>query len=266
MKSEHRHELKTNELAEWIANIPQWCRDNLRMIIYVSAVAVVVVVVVFLKWYNKNVELVQKQHDFTKIVSAVERIKFQTLQAQQQGLDASYMLMQTSDNLNAAARNAASDSMAALALIKQAETIRSELHYRSTPFAEDYLRARISKAKDLYADALNKPSASSSLKASAKFGIGLCEEELGNFDLAAKTYREITQSDDLASAPAAVSAIYRLETMADYRQNVFLLPAKQPEQIAPIVPQIQPQFLSQPSDANLKVVEPNIVASPPAGP
>jgi len=43
MKAEHRHELKTNELAEWIANLPQWARDNGRMVIYLSVVAVLVI-------------------------------------------------------------------------------------------------------------------------------------------------------------------------------------------------------------------------------
>ena len=56
MKSEHRHELKTNELAEWIGNLPQWARENRRMIIYVSVVAVLVIGSASWYWYNKNVE------------------------------------------------------------------------------------------------------------------------------------------------------------------------------------------------------------------
>ncbi|MBA7624503.1 hypothetical protein ES703_31912 [subsurface metagenome] len=43
MKSKHRHDLKTNELAEWIGNLPQWARENHRTIIYVSVVAVLVI-------------------------------------------------------------------------------------------------------------------------------------------------------------------------------------------------------------------------------
>ncbi len=33
MKSEHRHELKTNELAEWIANFPTWAKENAKVLI-----------------------------------------------------------------------------------------------------------------------------------------------------------------------------------------------------------------------------------------
>ena len=59
MKSEHRHELKTNELAEWIAHLPQWTRENLRTIIYVSVVAVLVIGSSFWYWRKRNVETVQ---------------------------------------------------------------------------------------------------------------------------------------------------------------------------------------------------------------
>ena len=33
MKAEHRHELKTNELVEWLTNLPQWANENLTTII-----------------------------------------------------------------------------------------------------------------------------------------------------------------------------------------------------------------------------------------
>ena len=45
MKSDHRHELKTNELAEWLGNLPEWTKENLVTIIAVVVVVVVVVVV-----------------------------------------------------------------------------------------------------------------------------------------------------------------------------------------------------------------------------
>jgi len=40
MKAEHRHELKTNELAEWIAGLPEWTRKHLIIIIIVLVVVV----------------------------------------------------------------------------------------------------------------------------------------------------------------------------------------------------------------------------------
>ena len=42
MKSEHRHELKTNELADWIAHVPDFVRNNLRTIIGVSLIIIAI--------------------------------------------------------------------------------------------------------------------------------------------------------------------------------------------------------------------------------
>ena len=33
MKAEHRHELVTNELADWIGNLPNFIKQNIRPII-----------------------------------------------------------------------------------------------------------------------------------------------------------------------------------------------------------------------------------------
>ena len=43
MKSDHRHELKTNELAEWLRNLPEWTKENLVTIIIVVVVVAVLV-------------------------------------------------------------------------------------------------------------------------------------------------------------------------------------------------------------------------------
>ena len=47
MKSDHRHELKTNELADWLAHFPEWANQNRTNIIAVA----VVLAVVFDLWY-----------------------------------------------------------------------------------------------------------------------------------------------------------------------------------------------------------------------
>ena len=59
MKAEHRHELKTNELAEWIANLPQWASDNLGMIILVFLVVVLLPAGAYTYWHRKNVKSIQ---------------------------------------------------------------------------------------------------------------------------------------------------------------------------------------------------------------
>jgi hypothetical protein len=225
MKSEHRHELKTNELAEWLINFPQWAKENATTIIYVSALIVVVAGVYFWKVYEKKAVSDREQIEFTNSVSQISQGKTQILQAQAQGVDTSYTLIQAADNLQNTAQTSKNELMAALALIKEAETLRMELHYRFGNISSQDITAQINRAKDSYTKALEKSSSSPSLTATAKLGLGLCEEELGNFGQARQIYSEITANADFEGTVAAVEAKQRLLTMADYQQPVVIKPS-----------------------------------------
>ena len=138
------------------------------------------------------------------------------------------MLIQLAGRLQAFAQEVKDNQLAALALIKQAETLRTELHYRLETISEQEMLTQISKAQASYAEALTKTSATSSLIATAKFGLGLCEEEVGNFTEAQQIYRDITTDSNLEGTVAAVQAKQRLATITDYqRKVVFGQPPKQ---------------------------------------
>ena len=79
MKSEHRHELKTNELAEWLSNLPQWTKENLITIICVSALVVVLAGVYLWRGYNRNTLQVRERTEFTNLVNQVAGAKIQVL-------------------------------------------------------------------------------------------------------------------------------------------------------------------------------------------
>ncbi|MHC4497601.1 MAG: hypothetical protein ACYS21_00645 [Planctomycetota bacterium] len=126
MKAEHRHELKTNELAEWIAHLPQWAKENVRIIIIVSAVVVLGAGSYFYYRYQKNVVSARRQLRLTELASQVSQGKRNILTTRAtRGLDISFTLLQLADDLENFAQNAKNDQMAALALIKQAEALRS---------------------------------------------------------------------------------------------------------------------------------------------
>ena len=215
MKPKHRHQLKTNELAEWIANFPQWAKENLKMIIGVSVVAVLVIALAFFYWYRKNVEQVRKQLELTDLISKLSRSKTQILGAQARGVDYSFILLQPADNLRIFAQNTNDDQMAALALIKRAEALRMELHYRSGIVSKRDLTAQINRAKTSYTEAVERCSTNPLLTATAKFGLGLCEEELGSFEKAGQMYRDIAANPDFEGTTAAVQAKQRLELIID---------------------------------------------------
>lgn len=226
-------------MAEWLSNLPQWTKENLKMIIYVSVVVVVVIAVIFVKWYGKNIETTQKQLELTRLLNQLSQSKMQIIRAHAQGVDISFTLIQAADGLQAIAQNTKSNHMAALALIKRAEALRTELHYRPGTVAERDVTAQIDRAKNSYTEALAKSPFNPSLIAMAKFGLGLCEEELGDFDKAEQIYRDVVADASLEGTPAAEQAKQRLNTMADYQTKVVFKTPSKPTSTDLIQPQIE---------------------------
>jgi len=235
MKSDHRHELKTNELAEWLSNLPEWTKENLVTIIAVVVVVVVAGALYGWRLYSRNVLLVQEEAEFTNLLNQISGNKMQILQGQEsQGRNLSFLLLQPANNLQTFAKKTSHKRMAAMALIKRAEALRAELHYG---VEEQSLENQTNLAKASYAEALEKCPKIPSLAATAKFGLGLCEEELGNFGQARQMYQDIAANSDFENTLAAVQAKRRLQTMADYQQNIVLKPApKLPESMTQTIP------------------------------
>ena len=239
MKSEHRHELKTNELAEWIENFPQWAQKNLKVIIYVSVVAILVIGTFFWKRYEKNVLAVQKQAELTLLLSQLSQTRGKILEAHVQGIDLSYMLMQPADKLKDSAQNTKNGQMAAVALTKRADTLRAELHYRLGGVNKRDLETQMGIAKADYNKAIKKAGGNPGLTSAATFGLGLCEEDLGNFEKATQIYNEIVKNPDFEGTVSVVKAQLRIDTMVDSQKPVYFKPAPKKTSVQPLQPQIK---------------------------
>jgi len=220
MKAQHRHELKTNALAEWIAHLPQWAREQGKMVIYISVVAVLIIGSGLWYWRKITVESVQQQLEFTNLIARLSQNKMQILMGQSRGTDTSFTLIESAAALDTMAGSAKDEQMAALALIKRAEALRAGLHYRQQSVNYTELQTTINEAKAVYNKALEKAANHPSIGAMARFGLGLCEEEFGNFEGARKIYRDIIANSDFEGTTTVIKARHRLEIMADYEQRI----------------------------------------------
>ncbi len=240
MKSDHRHELKTNELADWLAHFPEWMKQNRTNILAVAAVIVLAIIVYFWSYYRSNVVSVRRQ--------AVCRTWSPVLPSSQRGRAcggaghrSSYALMPLAQDLQ--------ESPAAVE--RQHGCIGADQAGRSAGGggggggegggggggggwpSRSPRRGQLSAALD------RKPR-NPGLAAAAQFGLGLCEEELGNFDKAAEIYRETAAKPEYAGTLAQAAAQYRLQVMDDFRTPVVFKPAPpQPEVSQDSVPTIQ---------------------------
>ncbi len=251
MKAEHRHELKTNELAEWLANLPQWTLDNIKTIILV--VALIVVFAGFFMWrgYNKDVVQASERVEFTNLLNQLAGSKTQIVRSQSEGKDLAFMLLQPAKGLDTFAKNTKNNRMAALAFIKRAEAIRAELHYGKVE--KQYVIDQTNEAKASYNEALKRCVGNNSLTAAAKFGLGLCEEELGNFEQARQIYKDVAESPDYEGTAPAAQAQWRLNIMSDYQKEIAFKPNPNPQPVETATQQLQmqPDAFNVPLDLGL---------------
>jgi len=98
--------------------------------------------------------------------------------------------------------------------------------------------------------------------AAAEFGLGLCEEELGNFEKAQQIYQIIldkssqSENPDFEGTVAVTQAKHRLDTMADYKQKVIFKLAPTPPAASLLQSQTtgaatEPTIQIKPVDTNL---------------
>ncbi|MHC4644267.1 MAG: tetratricopeptide repeat protein [Planctomycetota bacterium] len=252
MKAEHRHELKTNELAEWITNLPEWANRNMRTIIIVTVIVVLAVGSYLYFRYQRNAGVLREKLQLTELAAAVMMSKQETIVRQFSGVDFSFSLLDLAGDLRDFADRTKNDRMAALALIKRAEALRAELHYRPKTLDRSYLTKQIQEAEASYRLAIDRSLLNPPLKAMAEFGLGLCREELGDFEKAREIYRDIVKNPDYESTIVVVQARQRLETMPEFQKKIVFKPAPRPEPSPLPPPPVRPGA----PDADLPIFRP----------
>ncbi len=248
MKSEHRHELKTNTLADWMAHIPEWSQKNAKQLIGGTALVVLIVVAVLWSQYNKTVLAKAHRVQFTSALADLEMVVMQVAQGSTQGDDMSMNLGESSANLGELAKNASSATMAAMAYLKQAETLREQIQFESGQPTQETIADRIEMAKEAYNNVLKEGKGNRTLISLAQYGLGLCAEELGQFKEAATLYQALISDAAYKGTLGQASAINRIESMA-YFDGTITFP------IVDEIPEPLPPVITQTLDSNL--VDPN---------
>jgi tetratricopeptide (TPR) repeat protein len=231
MKAEHRHELKTNELAEWIANFPQWFQDNLTTIIIGAAIVVGFIAYVIFYNHRETQVFSEKEAQTTSLLDQINWQKQTIVQGKQQGLGVSDMLLNTASTLQSAAEETDNPVLSALAMIKRAESLRTELMYRTQPAEPNYQKAQLQQAQKIYEAALEKAKGDRTVEAMAQYGIGLCLEDMGDFTGAKAIYDKIAENPQYKGTLYPGRAKLRADTLSDNESKVVF--AKSEPQNAP---------------------------------
>lgn len=238
MKSERRHELATNELADWIANFPKWIKENQTTVI-IGGVAIAALIAYTIFYYTReNKVWDEKNAQTTAMLDQLSWQKQTVIQGKTQGLGVSDLFLNTASALQTAASETDNEVLSALAMIKRAEALRTELHYRPVIAEPDVRKFQLQQAQKVYEQALEKAKSDPVVAAMAEYGIGLCLEDMGDFAGAKKIYEKIAQEPGYKGTTYQDRAKVRLETMNDNTKEVVLARAPQPEPTNEV--QIQP--------------------------
>ena len=239
MKAKHRHELKTNELAEWINHAPQYLRENTTMII-----GVIIILIAIFTWPTlAKMRILSKERQNAEVTTVIEQLsrnKMMAIRSQIEDASASGSLLAPAAALKTAASETKNSSLAALALIKQGEALRADLHYKAGSINSETIRSNIAQATKAYQQAIKKTegkTGQAQITAMAKFGLGLCAEELGKFDKAAEIYRQIIADTQFEGTVVPAQAQLRLDAMPDNKTRFVFVDSPVPP---PPTPQATP--------------------------
>lgn len=229
MKAEHRHELKTNELADWIANFPQWFKEN-QLTVIIGAILVLGLIAYTIFFYHRENRIWdEKQARATSLLEQLRWEKQTVIQGKQQGLGVSDLFLNTASALQTAGSETQNEIQAALILIKRAEVLRTELHYRPTIANPNDRKSQLQQAQQLCDQAVEKAKGDPTIMAMAEFGKGLCLEDMGDFAGAQKIYEKIIAVPEYKGTSYVSRAQLRLDTMKDNEQKVQFTKSEKPQ-------------------------------------
>lgn len=219
MDSEHRHELKRNDLALWLAEAPKHIKNTPAYLKthWFEAICVVLIIVGIGMWLFRDTQkiVVQDLGAQVKLTKLYDQQMMDKVAAVRGNKTAGFL--NNADDITAVADTVKLDSIAALALIKAGDALRSDLHYKEGIINENVIKTQIGEAKDKYDAAVAKAGSDKTVEALAKFGIAICSEELRDFDSAADQYKEIADNPEYQSNFVSQIARQRISLLADAR-------------------------------------------------
>ena len=219
MDSEHRHELKRNDLAQWLADAPEHLKNTPEYLKthWFESICVVLIVVGLGMWiFRDNQKIVVHDLDSQiKLTKLYQQQQMDKIAAARGNNTAGFL--NNADELTSMADTVKRDSIAALALIKAGDALRSDLHYKKDAINENDLKSQIAEAKGKYQAAIAKAGSNKTIEALAKFGVAICAEEIRDFDSAATQYKEIANNPDYQSNFVSKEAANRLILLDDVK-------------------------------------------------
>lgn len=256
MKAEERHKLKTNELAEKLAEAPEWLKKNWSQLVG-GAMMLVAVAMLAHWWFNSRL-LAQKEHavELQQQIVKVEKLQQAAVgAAQDPGKDTpaplvGYDVTDSAQAMGRLAQKAGKSPVGMAAVLAQAQTFRSQVIYSSQPMTSEQKNQSLDQAMALYHQVLQDYPKNAMAVGQARLGLGLIAEERGQWDAARKEYQQLIAAKDLMAGtvwPAQAQA--RLKVLEDVKDVIEFPKAVAVPAAAPAVTEAAPASAETPAPA-----------------
>jgi len=256
MDAEHRHELKRNELADWIAHFPEYVRENYMQVI--GVILIIIGVFLWLFWTPVKDKFVntglEEQALRTSVLEQVSLSKVASMRPDMQATPDSFLV--AAGKLELEAGQTANPLAKAFILIKRGEALRSDLHYKDGMQDEAIVASQIEEARKTYQQAIELAEGQPggvNLVAMATFGTGLCAEEVEDFAKAEEIYKSIVSDPTFEGTVFPTQAQSRLDILDDNKAKVVFTKA-------PVVPPVEvapaPELPETPLPMEIEAAEP----------
>jgi tetratricopeptide (TPR) repeat protein len=249
MDSEHRHELKTNELADLLTHLPQFFKKHASTIIGIALIVLAIVTwPVFSKMSReKTITEESRVAESIRMLSGDIQAALQAYKNNPEELAPALSTIQANaEALMEMTSETDNPNLEALAYIKAAQALRTELHLRNAVVDAQTVETQTEKAQEAYEKAA-ETAAIPTVKAMARFGVALCTEERGQIEQAADLYKAIVADETYAATVFPTLAQQRLDGLDDSTETFTFVAAPAVEvQPAPLPEfELTPEMLQQ---------------------
>jgi len=277
MRSEERHKLKTNELADSLVGLRDWVKNNASQV--VGGIMIIAAVIIAVQWwFNSRAQGVQRHAvNLQQQLLSVERLQSNAAsQAQDPDDKENTILLTTGYNIDAEtaamgqlAKKGNKNGLGATALLAQADAFRSELMFSTEPLDDAAREDILTQASKLYEKAFTEAPNSAYAVGYGHLGLGLVAEDRGDMDAARKQYETILSHKDglLAGTVWPGHARQRLKVLEDIAGELITFPeAPEPEPTEPAIEQTSPeeQAAQAPAEPASDAAEPTDAPAEPA--
>ena len=238
MKSEERHRLKHNELADSILEIPDFVKKHGSLLATGLLVLIIIGVGVF--WLSKlNADSNRVQNDLlgNSLANArqLQRDMVSQIEAGEDPLEASSIdylnkskaLVSTFSELG---QEGVSSQSGITAMLEEAKILMSKLYFSTDALDEPTRNSILDRAGEIYQKIRDNSGRHKMASGMATMGLALVAENREQWDKAMSLYTELSEDKEQkwAGTPYPLQATIRLPKLDAWRDNIMFSPASDP--------------------------------------